>query len=294
MRTLLLSLSFLALAACQPPPEPPVPGAITSTGQVIGTANGSPITQEMVDTVAERFQPGQLDQLKEQGRYQQFLDQMALGQVLYEQAIAEGVDKDPSVQLTLAMASRDALAAEMIQRVGKAAITDEAITKAYEDHAVQFGRPTVHARHLVVAELSKAEELKKQLDGGANFGELVAQHSIDPSTKAEGGDLGWFERERMFPAIAEAAFAADKGQIVGPVETRMGFHLILVEDKRDKTPIDEVRDQLEQMVEQEAIEAYITKLQTEAEISWTDGEVVPPAGSAPAHDGHDHAPGEGH
>ena len=68
----------------------------------------------------------------------------------------------------------------------------------------------------------------------------------------------------------------------------MGWHLILVEDKRDSTPLDEVRPELEQMVRQDAIETYIQKLQEEAQISWTDSAEVAPA----TDDGHNHPPGQ--
>lgn len=293
----LVGICALLAVACQPEQET-VPGTIEAPeGEVIGTVDGHPITQEMVDAVTERMPPEQLDRMKAMGQYQTFLDRIALGQVLYRQALDKGLHDDPEVKAAIAMAARDVLASEMVEEIGEAAVTDEKVKETYEAHAVQFARPQVKARHIVVKEQGEAADLKAQLEGGASFEELAAEHSIDPGTKDKGGDLGWFEKQRMFAGISEPAFAAEKGAILGPIETRMGYHVVLVEDKRDSTPLEDVRPQLEEMVKQEAVEAYITELEEAAKIEWTtpaegapalDAEIPtpPPAGG--------HGPGDGH
>ncbi|MBW1878287.1 MAG: peptidylprolyl isomerase [Deltaproteobacteria bacterium] len=272
MRALALSLALFAFG-CQPEPQTaPVPGHLDATGEVVATVNGAPITQDMIDAVSERFPPGQLERLQASGRYQEFLDRMAVQQLLYTEALNASVPEREGVPLALAMAQRDVLAAELLDKIADEAITDEKVAATYEEHAVQFKRASVKARHIVVKDLTLAEELKAQLEQGADFATLAQEHSTDPGSKAKGGDLGWFEKERMFREVSEAAFAAEKGALLGPLETRMGYHLVLVEDKRDKTPIEDVRPQLEQMIKKDVVEAYITQLQEGATIEWTDAE----------------------
>ena len=74
-------------------------------------------------------------------------------------------------------------------------------------------------------------ELKSQIKNGRNFGEVAQLNSDDPSA-SNGGSLGWFGKGRMVPPFEEAAFSAKKGELVGPVLTRFGYHLIKVDSTR--------------------------------------------------------------
>jgi len=80
----------------------------------------------------------------------------------------------------------------------------------------------------------QAEELIAQLNDGADFGDLAREYSTDPGSGQRGGDLGWFGRGRMVPPFEEAAFDAQVGEIVGPVESQFGYHIIKVNDRTDK------------------------------------------------------------
>lgn len=97
---------------------------------------------------------------------------------------------------------------------------------------------SVRARHILVKTRTEADKIKAELlEAGGSFDQLAAKHSTDKSNKDQGGDLGWFTRGNMLPAFEEAAFGAELGKIVGPVETSFGFHVIKVEEKssKDKT-----------------------------------------------------------
>ncbi len=80
----------------------------------------------------------------------------------------------------------------------------------------------------------KADELIAQLNEDADFAELAREHSADPGSAQRGGDLGWFGKGRMVPAFEEAAFGAQTGEIVGPVESQFGIHIIKVNDRTNR------------------------------------------------------------
>ncbi len=85
----------------------------------------------------------------------------------------------------------------------------------------------VQARHILLKSKELAEELKKKIDDGEDFSTLAEQHSECPSKK-RGGDLGWFGKGAMVRAFEVAAFTADEGEVVGPIKTEFGWHLIYV------------------------------------------------------------------
>jgi peptidyl-prolyl cis-trans isomerase C len=87
----------------------------------------------------------------------------------------------------------------------------------------------VSAAHILVKDEAKARELLSAVREGKDFGQLARTHSECPSGK-NGGSLGWFGRGQMVKEFEDAAFGANKGDTVGPVKTKFGWHLIKVMD----------------------------------------------------------------
>lgn len=95
----------------------------------------------------------------------------------------------------------------------------------------------VHLRHILVDSRQRADELRSLLDAGAEFGQLAVEHSLDPSTRVNGGDLGWVPRGVLSqPAIEEAAFALPVGQVSDSIETELGYHLVEVLGREARQP----------------------------------------------------------
>ncbi len=91
----------------------------------------------------------------------------------------------------------------------------------------------IQARHILVADKDKAEELKARIvDGGEDFAKVAEEHSECPSKK-RGGDLGWFGKGSMVRPFEVAAFSAQEGDIVGPIKTEFGWHVIYIYEIKD-------------------------------------------------------------
>jgi len=89
----------------------------------------------------------------------------------------------------------------------------------------------VRAAHILVAKEDKAKELLHMIKNGASFADMAKQHSMCPSGR-KGGDLGWFGKGMMVKEFEDAAFNHAKGEVVGPVKTQFGWHLIHVMDQK--------------------------------------------------------------
>ncbi len=208
-------------------------------------------------------------------------DVIVLAQAAQQQKLADRDD----VKRRLDFDHNRVLMEAMLQDTGKAAVSDEAMHKVY-DEAVKQAAPEqeVHARHILVPTEAEAKEIIAELKKGADFATLAKQKSKDPGA-AEGGDLGYFTKDQMVPEFSEVAFKLDKGQISDPVHTQFGWHVIVVEDKRTKpTPtFEEVKPQLANYVAHRAQAELVDKLRAAANIERLDkNPVTDPSALNPA------------
>ncbi len=88
------------------------------------------------------------------------------------------------------------------------------------------------ARHILVKDEKACLDLKQQIEKGASFADVAAKHSLCPSGK-RGGDLGEFGRGQMVPEFDKVVFAEEVGKTHGPIKTQFGYHLILIDSRKD-------------------------------------------------------------
>ena len=88
------------------------------------------------------------------------------------------------------------------------------------------------ASHILVDSEEKAQQLKSEIEGGADFAQLAKDNSSCPSSQ-QGGDLGSFGRGQMVPEFDQVVFSAPVGVVQGPVKTQFGYHLVLVTERND-------------------------------------------------------------
>lgn len=236
---------------------------------VVATVNGTPITLgEMIVMKEAASQDPQMASMGEEALYEIMLDQL-----IQQTAVAGAGKENAGVRAQLEIQRRNTLAAAAIAEVTKAQPTDQDIQAAYDKLFASAEPATEYsAAHILVDTEEKAEEIKAELDGGADFGTLAEQNSTGPSGPNK-GDLGWFSADQMVKPFADAVAGMEKGQISEPVQTEFGWHLIKLNDTRmrEAPKLDEVRDQISQMVLRDKVQAEIERLTGAAAVEKVEG-----------------------
>ncbi|MDB5659046.1 MAG: peptidylprolyl isomerase [Cypionkella sp.] len=264
MAGMALSLALAAPALAQDP----------TADTVIATVNGTNITLGNM-IVARESLPEQYKTLPPDVLFKGILDQL-VQQTVLAASLEDKLTKKDTLQLE--NDRRGYLSNAALKPIVTAAVTDAALQKAYDEKFKDVAPATEYnASHILVDSEEKANELKTQLAGGADFAELAKANSTDTGSGAQGGDLGWFGLGAMVKPFEDAVVAAKVGEVSGPIKSDFGWHLILVKETRvaAKPTLDETRDELAQAIEQKAVEDHIKTLTDAAKIE-KPGEAIDP------------------
>jgi len=255
---------------------------------VVAKVNGIEIHQS--DLAAAEDEAGQIPPMSPEAK-QDYLVQFVADMILVSKAAEDKKLGDgPDFKRKVEFARKKLLMENLLQSVGKEALTDEAMHKVYDEAVKQVGEEKeVHARHILFRAQAGDEKAGKEaedkikavivrLKKGEDFAKVAGEVTEDPSGKANGGDLGYFTKEQMVPEFSEAAFKLDKGQISDPVKTQFGWHVLKVEDTRVKPApkFEDVKPQIENYVARKAQAELVTKLRAEAKIERMDKPAVKP------------------
>src|ERR1700748_4562 len=259
----LAAASFVAVALLAAP--------VRADDKVLAKVNGVEIKQSDVAMASEELAPSlaQMDPATKDENVLAFLiDMKIVSKAAEDEKIADTEEFKKRLTFTRNRLLMDSLLAAK----GKAATTDDAMKKVYEEASKHIaGEKEPPARHILVETEDEAKAVKAELDKGADFAELAKKKSKDPGA-SDGGDLGFFTKEQMVPEFANVAFSLEPGKISDPVKTQFGWHIIKVEEKRNRKPpeFDQVKAQIETYVVRKAQAEYVGKLRDGAKIERFD------------------------
>lgn len=273
MSNRLTFLSGVALSLCLALPVQAEETAKADT--VVATVNGTAITLGHMMLVQQTL-PQQYQTLPSDVLFPGILDQLIQQTVLMQTAPEQD---SRLVQLSVENERRQLKAGEALQKFAETAVTDDAIAALFaEQYAGKSGGKEYNAAHILVETEEEAQKLIADLANGADFAELAKAHSTGPSAP-NGGDLGWFGPGQMVQPFEEAVAALDVGGVSAPVKTQFGWHVIKLNDAREKgaPTLDEVRDELAAELERKAIEDHIASLTAAATIDRSGADKLDPA-----------------
>lgn len=236
----------------------------------VAKINEKSITDKDLRSALSGLNEGQREGvLKDANSRRQVLNSIIEQEVLVHEAQKEKLDQDVDFKDAIEAFKKQYLASRVLQKNLGTKFTDEAVKKYYEAHKSRYSTDQVHAMHILVSDEQKAHDLLKMVRAkDADFQALAEKYSKDPSAKNNRGDLGFFGRDRMVAEFTEAAFSGKSGEIVGPIKTAYGYHIIKVVEKKlgKLLDFDEVEARVRNELRQDLTQGYVSKLRGQAKV----------------------------
>jgi peptidyl-prolyl cis-trans isomerase C len=298
------SITFMALALsavvglAQDKPAA-APAAPAGDDPVIISAEGVQVHKSEFESALKSL-PAEYQQFAQGPGKRQFADDYIRMKLLAAEGTKAGLDKDPEVQAQLVLLKENLIAQAELKKMDNAlAVSDADLQKYYDAHKAEYEE--VKARHILIAfkgspaaqagkkELTedeakaKAEDLRKQIVGGADFAALAKKESDDVGSGSQGGDLGSFTHGQMVPEFEKAAFEAKPGDVTPVVRTQYGYHIIQVIE-HGATPFEQIKPTIAKSQREAKMRTALDDLKAKAVFSETyfPKPAPPPAPEAAA------------
>lgn len=257
-----------------------VPATAQDASTVVARANGVEITLAHVLALREMLPP-QLQAAPGDRLFPALVNQLIDQELIAQSMAAEALS--PPDRARLENQTRAFLSGVALQAQVSRAVTDESIAVAYAAFVEAYGAaepvPEWNAAHILVRTEEEARAAAEAIAGGRDFGDLAREVSTDGAAR-QGGDLGWFGPGMMIPEFEEAVRALEPGQVSEPIQTRFGWHLVRLADRRIASvpPLEQMRDQLIEELQREVVQSMIGSLRGTAQVedlsSGIDPEVL--------------------
>lgn len=242
---------------------------------VVATVNGTEITLGHM-IIARASLPDQYQQLPDEVLFSGILDQLVQQTALVGTFTGELPKR---VTLSLENETRSLTAGEAIEQILAVPLDEAEVQAAYdEQYAGQDTGQEYNASHILVETEEAANEIKSELDGGADFAEMARERSTGPSGPG-GGSLGWFGAGMMVPSFEAAVMDLQPGAVSDPVQTQFGWHVIKLNETRtaEAPSLDSVREELETQIRQTRVQTRIEEITAEADVDRSAADGLDPA-----------------
>lgn len=244
--------------------------AVQAQAATVAVVNGKAITDEDLNQVVASLPVQQRNNmLKEPALRNQLIQSLIDQELLIQDAAARKLEASKEYRDAYTQFRKQALVSLLVEKQITPKNTDAVIKDYFNKNKIRYSSDQVHAQHILLATEKEAEAvLAEAKRAGADFQKIAENRSKDPSAKNNRGDLGFFSRENYDPNFVDAAFGAKVGEIVGPVKSNFGYHVIKVIDRKvGKVPeFAEVEQKVRNDVQRTAVESYVAGLRKKSKI----------------------------
>lgn len=243
---------------------------LAALAQNIAVVNGKPVPTARVQQLLEQAaRAGQQvgPELEAQAR-----DQVVMREIFVQEAVRRGMAAKPDYKAQMELARQSILIRELFDDYRKKnPVTDADAQVEYDKFKAQATGTEYRARHILVEGEDEAKGLIKQINAGGSFEALAKQHSKDPGSGQNGGDLDFAKPDSYVPEFGQAMVALKKGEMTAaPVKSQFGWHIIKLEDTRAAAfpAFADVKDQIKQRMEQVRLQGFQDELRGKAKTDY--------------------------
>lgn len=242
--------------------------AQAQSGSTMAKVNGVAIPQSRLEFIVKaRAAQGQADSPETRKALR---DDLIAEEVIAQDALKKGLDKDPDFTAQLEIARLTALVrAYQIDYVKNHPVSDEELHKEYDALKSQMGDKEYKAHHILVATEAEAKDVIARIKKGGKFDKIAQEKSLDTGSKSKGGELEWSPAASYVQPFAEALTKLTKGHLTEqPVKTPFGWHVIRLDDVRPLKipPFEEIKQNLAQRVLQRQFATFVADLRAKAKV----------------------------
>ncbi len=239
---------------------------------IIAKVGEREVTLEDIKRTKEYMPKEHLEILNTLEGKKEFINKVVIQEMIYLHAMEEKWDQEKEFIEEMNQIKSERLKGYGINRILEdVQVNDKDVEAFYESNKENFKTgATIRASHILLDDKEKAENIRLEIKSGKDFAEAALENSKCPS-KANGGDLGLFEKGRMVPEFEDAAFALELGALSDVVETQFGYHIIKLEEKNEPKELafDEMKDKIEEHLMAQEKNAKFTKVAEELRSKYT-------------------------
>lgn len=247
--------------------------------QVLAIVNGRPITVSEFDFRWSELPERTRERYEQEGGKHQFLEELIARELLMQEARRLGLHRSPAVQVRTQRFKEQMLLEEVTRAVTSSIeISEEELEAYYAEHGAVLPPPDrIEVSQIVTNNVYAARDIKRMLGEGVGFETLARRYSIDPYTKARGGDVGLYQKGTAPPEVEDVIYRLRPGVVSEPIKTDAGYYLVKVTSRRpgDTREVLRARERLKQELiaerRKQQVEEHLQQLRAKASIRIADG-----------------------
>lgn len=238
--------------------------------------NGKPVDQKVIDQTINQFKkssPMAAQQINNPQFKKEILQSIGMQQAILAEGNSQNLDKSAAYQQKLQEIKPMIYAQLLQEKATQGSVSDADVKAKYEQMKKQAANQKQYeVSHILVKDQKTANDIVAQLNKGAKFADLAKKYSIDPGSKAKGGDLGWSDGSNYVPEFTAAIQTLQKGKYTTtPVKSQFGYHVIMLNDVKTGAvnslpPYDKVKDQIKQQIQSEKTRAFFDGLKAKYKV----------------------------
>jgi peptidyl-prolyl cis-trans isomerase C len=248
-----------------PPPKAETPATAPAAagkpdegGEIVATYSGNRLSTSRILKEMERLPAPSRAYLQAPDRKRQFVDNMILNDLLFNEGQKLGYDKDDDIDRQVNDLRRRLVVQKVVREYQKPPeVSDDQAKTYYDENPTLYSTTQIRASHILVKDEAAAREILNQVKADpSKFADIAKEKSTDKTSGQKGGDLGMFGPGRMVPEFERAAFALKQGEISDIVKTQYGYHVITVTERKEgeRRPFDQVKEQIKATLRNKAIQ----------------------------------------